>query len=75
MCATSYSDGDGTLLLANKPGALAQLAGKLAKKGINIDCAYATMPKGRRRRWSCWRFLGLPCEKAARRLMAVLMAW
>ena len=26
--------------------ALAQLAGKLAKKGINIDCAYATMPKG-----------------------------
>ena len=32
--------------LANKPGALAQLAGKLAKKGINIDSAYATMPKG-----------------------------
>jgi len=32
--------------LANKPGALAELAGKLAKKGINIDCAYATMPKG-----------------------------
>ncbi len=32
--------------LANKPGALAQLAGRLAKKGINIDCAYATMPKG-----------------------------
>jgi hypothetical protein len=22
------------------------LAGRLAKKGINIDCAYATMPKG-----------------------------
>ena len=32
--------------LANKPGALAELAGKLAKKGFNIDCAYATMPKG-----------------------------
>ena len=32
--------------LDNKPGALAQLAGKLAKKGINIDFAYATMPKG-----------------------------
>ena len=32
--------------LDNKPGALAQLAGRLAKKGINIDCAYATMPKG-----------------------------
>ena len=32
--------------LPNKPGALAQLAGRLAKKGINIDCAYATMPKG-----------------------------
>ena len=32
--------------LANKPGALAQLASKLAKKGINIDSAYATMPSG-----------------------------
>jgi len=32
--------------LDNKPGALAQLAGRLAKKGINIDCAFATMPKG-----------------------------
>jgi len=32
--------------LANKPSALVQLAGRLAKKGINIDCAYATMPKG-----------------------------
>ena len=31
--------------LANKPGALAELAGRLAKKGVNIDCAYATMPK------------------------------
>jgi len=31
--------------LANKPGALADLAGKLAKKGLNIDCAYATVHK------------------------------
>ena len=31
--------------LANTPGALAQLAEKLAKKGINIDCAYATVQK------------------------------
>jgi len=31
--------------LANKPGALADLAGKLARKGINIDCAYATAHK------------------------------
>ena len=35
--------------LANKPGALAELAGKLAKKGINIDCAYATVHKSARR--------------------------
>jgi hypothetical protein len=32
--------------LANKPGALAELTEKLAKKGINIDSAYASMPKG-----------------------------
>jgi len=32
--------------VTNKPGALAELAGRLAKKGINIDSAYATMPKG-----------------------------
>jgi hypothetical protein len=31
--------------LANTPGALAKLAGQLAKKGINIDCAYATVHK------------------------------
>ncbi len=31
--------------LNNKPGALAEVAGKLAKKGMNIDSAYATMPK------------------------------
>ena len=46
--AAGLSYTEGTLEqveLANKPGALAELAGKLAKKGINIDCAYATMPK------------------------------
>jgi hypothetical protein len=32
--------------LDNKPGALAELAGKLAKKGVNIESAYATVPKG-----------------------------
>ncbi len=32
--------------LENKPGTLAELAGKLAKKGINIDSAYVTVPKG-----------------------------
>ena len=32
--------------LNNKPGALAEVAGKLAKKGFNIDSANATMPKG-----------------------------
>jgi hypothetical protein len=32
--------------LANKPGALAELTEKLAKKGINIDSAYASMPAG-----------------------------
>ncbi len=32
--------------LNNKPGVLAEVAGKLAKKGINIDSAYGAMPKG-----------------------------
>jgi hypothetical protein len=32
--------------LKNKPGALAKLTGKLAKKGINIESAHATTPKG-----------------------------
>ena len=47
--AAGLSYTEGTLEqfeLANKPGALAGLAGRLAKKGVNIDCAYATMPKG-----------------------------
>jgi hypothetical protein len=43
----SYSEGTlEQFELANKPGALAELAGRLAKKGINIDCAYATVHKG-----------------------------
>ncbi len=43
----SYAEGTlEQVELPNKPGALAELAGKLAKKGINIDSAYATMPKG-----------------------------
>ena len=47
--AAGLSYTEGTLEqfeLTNKPGALAELAGRLAKKGINIDSAYATMPKG-----------------------------
>ena len=32
--------------LLNKPGALAQVADRLAKKGANIDSIYATAPKG-----------------------------
>jgi hypothetical protein len=32
--------------LSNKPGALAEYAAKLAKKGINIDAAYGTVLKG-----------------------------
>ena len=47
--AAGLSYTEGTLEqveLANKPGALAELTGKLAKKGVNIDSAYATMPKG-----------------------------
>jgi len=32
--------------LNNKPGALAEVAEKLAKKGMNIESAYATAPKG-----------------------------
>lgn len=31
--------------LPNRPGALAEVAGRLAKKGINIDAAYATAPR------------------------------
>jgi len=49
LAAAGLSHTEGTLEqveLANKPGTLAELAGRLAKKGINIDCIYATMPKG-----------------------------
>ena len=32
--------------LSNKPGALAEVAEKLAKKGMNIESVCATIPKG-----------------------------
>jgi hypothetical protein len=42
----SYTEGTlEQLELENTPGALAEFAGKLAKKGINIDSAYVTAPK------------------------------
>jgi hypothetical protein len=46
---TGLSHTEGTLEqveLENKPGALAEFAGKLAKKGVNTDSAYVTVPKG-----------------------------
>jgi hypothetical protein len=49
---TGLSFTEGTLEqveLANKPGALAELAGRLARRGVNIDCVYATMSKGAKR--------------------------
>ena len=52
--------------LANKPGALAELAGKLAKKGINIDCAYAMRPcrcAARSCRWKALSRLRTCCER------------
>ncbi len=43
----SYTEGTlEQVELENKPGALAEFAAKLAKKGINIDSAYVTVPKG-----------------------------
>jgi hypothetical protein len=43
----SYTEGTlERVELENKPGALAEFATKLAKKGINIDSAYVTVPKG-----------------------------
>ena len=50
--AAGLSYTEGTLEqfeLHNKPGALAHLTEKLAKKGINVDCAYATVHKGAKR--------------------------
>lgn len=37
------------LELPNKSGALAEFTAKLAKKGMNIDTAYGTVPKGARK--------------------------
>lgn len=43
---TSYTEGAlEQFELKNKPGALADVAEKLAKKGMNIDSAYATLSK------------------------------
>ena len=43
----SYSEGTVEQFeLNNKPGALAEVTAKLAKKGINIDSAFATVAKG-----------------------------
>lgn len=43
----SYTEGTlEQVELENTPGALAEFAGTLAKKGINIDSAYVTAPKG-----------------------------
>jgi hypothetical protein len=43
----SYTEGTlEQVELSNKPGALAEFSAKLAKKGVNIDAAYATTPKG-----------------------------
>ena len=50
QAGTSYTEGTlEQFERNNKPGALAEVTGKLAKKGINIDSAYATAPKGARK--------------------------
>jgi hypothetical protein len=49
LTAAQFAYAVGTLeqaQLSNKPGALAEYAAKLAKKGINIDAAYGSVPKG-----------------------------
>jgi hypothetical protein len=47
QAGTAYTEGTlEQFELNNKPGALAEVTGKLAKKGLNIDSAYATAPKG-----------------------------
>ena len=44
---TSYTEGTlEQFELSNKPGALAEAAEKLAKKGMNIDSAFATVAAG-----------------------------
>jgi hypothetical protein len=47
-----FSFAEGTLEqveLPNKPGALAEFAATLAKKDMNIDAAYGSVPKGARK--------------------------
>ena len=49
LSAAQFACAEGTLEqveLPNKPGALADLTAKLAKKGANIDAVYGTVPKG-----------------------------
>ena len=49
LSAAQFSYAVGTLEqteLPNKSGALAEFTAKLAKKGMNIDAAYGTVPKG-----------------------------
>ena len=49
LSAAQFAYTEGTLEqveLPNKPGALADLTAKLAKKGANIDAVYGTVPKG-----------------------------
>jgi hypothetical protein len=47
QAGTSYIEGTlEQFELDNKPGALAEVTAKLAKKGVNVDSAYATAPKG-----------------------------
>ena len=49
LSAAGFTYLEGTLdqvELPNKPGALADCAAKLAKKGINIDAAYGSVSKG-----------------------------
>ena len=49
LAGAQFPFAEGTLEqveLPNKPGALAEFAAILAKKGMNIDAAYGSVPKG-----------------------------
>lgn len=52
LSAAQFPYAEGTLEqveLSNKPGALAAFAAMLARKGMNIEAAYGTTPKGARK--------------------------
>jgi hypothetical protein len=52
LTAAQFPFAEGTLEqieLPNKPGALADFTARLAKRGMNIDAAYGTTPKGARK--------------------------